>query len=51
LGARKKHEKIPIKQLSEGKAIVLALLVISGGLAIAVFLIRLLIDFFFPGLF
>ncbi len=38
------------KELSEGKAIIFAVLTITAGLIAAIYLVWLMIGFFFPGL-
>lgn len=46
----KPNQNTTSKELSEGKAIMLAVLAITAGLIGAVYLIKLIIGFFFPGL-
>lgn len=41
---------VPKKELSEGKAIAIAILAITGGLVGAIYLIRFILGFFFPGM-
>lgn len=46
----KSDQNITRKELSEGKAIMLAVLAITAGLIGAVYVVWLIISFFFPGL-
>lgn len=51
MGKVKSKNKPKKKELSEGKAIAIAVLFITAGLIGAVYVIRLIINFFFPGFF
>lgn len=50
MAKNKSKKNLPGKELSEGKAIMIAVLAVTAGLIGAVYLIRLIIGFFFPGL-
>ncbi len=47
----KAQSKPPKKEMSEGKAIALSVLLITLGVIAAGYLIQLIISYFFPGLF
>lgn len=47
----KSRSKPPKKEMSEGKAIALTVLLITAGVVAAVYLIKLVLSYFFPGFF
>lgn len=45
----KKKKSPPKKEMSEGKAIAISVLLFTAGAIVLVYAIKLLIDYFFPG--